>query len=1302
MLKAFKRVQGRKISLRRILLVTLLAVVLVQGLLPLSALVSSGVKETLENNAIEVDAHLVDNRKVNLQSAMVNQWSGIAKESDYLNNALDAYLTQNNIDIKAFLANKEQQQAYAFIVYPELLDYLKRDQTSGDFLVLANSDDTSQAATYEGFFLRDSDPTTKAESNSDLLLERGSTSLARQQNISLDSPWMPQFSFAGNGNRAADDFFYKPYLAAKQYTDIGASNLGYWSMPFVLEDASNDNHEMISYSVPLVYQGEVYGVLGVEASTSYLLKTYFSVKELDSSQNAGYALAVDNGNGDYTCITGVGTLYDTLGGSGSSFHLDPTSHSGLSEVRGVNVGNQSVFAEIDSMNLYSGRAPYENTNWVVCGLVAEDSVFGIGNELYISIITTMIMCGVAGLILALIAVHGLSAPIYRFMDSVRGGMSGLRSFKPTVVKEVDELHKVILDLTESELAVESHLNEEKERYRLAVESSSDVFFTYREDSQTFEVVNSKSHNGVWTLQEFRDEIIDKLFEPKDRAKINAMVDGTDASMHMQVLLKFDGADEGRWYEIHGDVVPDSEKGHRRVVGYVRDIQEQKLRDIELEKSHTLDPVTSFYRLGPGVSRIQEERERVAEGMLSLIDIAHFGSIVQRYGLTFGDVLLDEFARMLRQKIKEDHDEVLVVRAGSDEFLIWAPNATIEFVDERLESLQSLFADLIRKNVLDLHFNVGLAAAGLGDSTTTLVRRARVALLDAKRRNTLWSEWEPRFDDEITPRPFGEIMSMGYMKQVGLSSIALNLLDRRLSISAGLDLLSCRLEEAYGLTNMIITQCSTDYLSVNIQYIRYGIPGLDSEMVTRLSQADYRKLQKDAERGLLRPMTEMMSSPDLHNFGPVMRNGVAFPMNDEGRYAGTILFMGVEESALRNSEDANTLWEIGSIIQNRINQEHLDQSAQAKSDFLARMSHEIRTPMNGIIGMTEIALQEGQTEERRVDCLNKVRSSSRYLLELLNDILDMTKIENGKMTLSREGFSLENLVEGLHAVMDGRFEERGQTFTVKVDVEHEGYIADPLRLNQVLINLLGNAAKYSGEGTEIKLTVHEETRTSPDEDFANLHFAVKDHGIGISEKDLTRIFRKFEQVDTTSARQQGTGLGLAICNRLVHMMGGQIQVESELGCGSTFSFTVPLEIDKNYVEKHDETVSSSDFGGMHVLVAEDNVLNMEIITCMLEDLGCVVDGVADGKQAVEAFAGSSEGYYGAILMDVMMPVMNGLDAAHAIRGLKRFDAATVSIIAASANAFPDDVQRSLASGMNAHLSKPIERARLAEVLSDVMR
>lgn len=1291
----------RKMSLRHILLVVLVVAVLIQGLLPFSALIASGIRETLESNAVEVDSHMVDNRKVTLQNAMVNQWSGIGKESSYLNSSLEAFLVQNNTTIDAFLGNREQQKAFTAQVYPELLDYLKRDQTSGDFLILANNEDITQAANYQGFFLRDSDPATKAETNADLLLERGDSDLAHQSNLSLDSPWMPAFSFVGSGVRKADDFFYEPLMAAQQYPDMEAENLGYWSMPFILEgQGSSDNHEMITYSVPLVYQGKVYGVLGAEISTNYLLKTFFSVKELDSGQNAGYALVLDEGAGNYSCITGTGVLYDSLAQSGSTFHLQNTDRSGLFEVQGLKQGSQKVYAETNALNLYSGKSPYQSTGWVLCGLVTEDSIYGMGTQLYVSIATTMLMCAIIGLILAYAASRGLSEPVYRLMDSVRGGMEGLKAFKPSVVKEIDELHSVVLDLAENEMEAETRLNEEKERYRLALESSSDAFFTFREDEQSFEIVNSKSHDGKWTVEEFRSQILNRCFEERDRAKINAIIEGSDNSVHMQALLSLDG-NSGCWYELNGEeVAAVSGEGHRRVVGYIRDINGQKMREQEIELQRMRDPITEFYRLAPGIEIVQELRERISGGMMVLLDVHHFGKIVQNYGLTFGDVLLDEFARLIRELIKDEGDsDVVMMRAGSDEILAWVPGMSLEECCDRLEKLQQRFADLVRRNVLNLRFAAGVAVAGHEDPTSVLIARTRTAVTDAKQRDELFSVWNARLEGNVHAKPFGEIMSMGYMKQVGLSSIALNLLDRRLSLSAGLDLLCCRLEERYGLTNMVITQCSSEYLSVNIQYIRRPIPGFDDQMVMRLSQADYTKLQGDAKRGALRSMAEMVSAPVLYDAGLVAREGVAFPMNDEGRYVGTIMFMGIDDALLHNKEESNILWEIGSIIQNRINQEYLDQSAQAKSDFLARMSHEIRTPMNGIIGMTEIALQEGQSEERRIDCLNKVRSSSRYLLDLLNDILDMTKIENGKMTLVNEPFDLSYLIDDLRSVLEGRFAERNQTFTADIFLRHTSFMGDSLRLNQVLINLLGNAVKYSEPGTAIKLTVREE---ADERSLSKLYFAVEDHGIGISEEDQMRIFRKFEQVDTTDARQEGTGLGLAICNRLVHMMGGQIHVESQLGQGSTFSFTIQLEPCAESGKREEAAAQDFDFTGMHVLVAEDNELNMEIITCMLESMGCVVDQAPDGEQALEIFRSSAEGYYQAVLLDVMMPVMGGLETAHAIRCLQRHDATVVPIVAVSANAFSEDVQRSLASGMNAHLSKPVERDRLIETLAGVMR
>ena len=424
-----------------------------------------------------------------------------------------------------------------------------------------------------------------------------------------------------------------------------------------------------------------------------------------------------------------------------------------------------------------------------------------------------------------------------------------------------------------------------------------------------------------------------------------------------------------------------------------------------------------------------------------------------------------------------------------------------------------------------------------------------------------------------------------------------------------------------------------------------------------------------------------------------------------------------------------------------------------------MSHEIRTPMNGIIGMTEIALKPEQSDERRVDCLNKVHASSLYLLDLLNGILDMTKIENNKMLLGDAPFSMSHVVEELNAVSAGRLAARNQKLIVDMRTQHDWFMGDALRLSQVLINLVGNAVKYSDDGGTITVTIEERaaiggagalapgrgaagagaagalpagceaaeagaqaagappasreaantgtqatgvgvqasnTRT------ASVYFAVTDRGVGIAEEDIERIFAKFEQVNTTDARQQGTGLGLAISNRIVLMMGDRIRANSRLGHGSTFYFEIPLTIANAADKSPCADAEQVDFTGKRALVAEDNELNMEIIAYVLDDMGFTVDKAMNGQEAVDAFEQSPVGRYDIVLMDVMMPVMDGLTAAHRIRSLGRADAADVPIVATSANAFAEDVKRSLASGMNAHVSKPIDPEKLAKVLTKVMR
>ena len=551
----------------------------------------------------------------------------------------------------------------------------------------------------------------------------------------------------------------------------------------------------------------------------------------------------------------------------------------------------------------------------------------------------------------------------------------------------------------------------------------------------------------------------------------------------------------------------------------------------------------------------------------------------------------------------------------------------------------------------------------------------------------------------------------------------------------------------------------------MRYFFGPIPGIDESAMFPLSREAVDTLQRFGEQGLMHPVSEMpifAMSAETRAYA----NGLAFPMMNVGKYSGSVFFLNDTGKAFDDDETASTLREVGAIIQNRINQEELDQSAQAKSDFLARMSHEIRTPMNGIIGMTEIALKPEQSDERRIDCLNKVHASSLYLLDLLNGILDMTKIENNKMLLGDAPFSMSHVVEELNAVSAGRLAARNQKLIVDMRTQHDWFMGDALRLNQVLINLVGNAVKYSDDGGTITVTIEERTAvggagaltpgrgaagagaqaaeeatadalsasceaveagaqtmeeaaadalpttyeaaessgqiTGGGSGTVNVYFAVADEGVGIAEEDIERIFAKFEQVNTTDARQQGTGLGLAISNRIVLMMGDRIRANSRLRHGSTFYFEIPLTIADAADKSSCADAEQVDFTGKRALVAEDNELNMEIIAYVLDDMGFTVDKTTNGQEAVDAFEQSPVGRYDIVLMDVMMPVMDGLTAAHRIRSLGRADAADVPIVATSANAFAEDVKRSLASGMNAHVSKPIDPEKLAKVLAKVMR
>ena len=379
--------------------------------------------------------------------------------------------------------------------------------------------------------------------------------------------------------------------------------------------------------------------------------------------------------------------------------------------------------------------------------------------------------------------------------------------------------------------------------------------------------------------------------------------------------------------------------------------------------------------------------------------------------------------------------------------------------------------------------------------------------------------------------------------------------------------------------------------------------------------------------------------------------------------------------------------------------------KAKTDFLSNMSHDIRTPMNAIIGMTSLIRHDAGNKAKVIEYADKIDISSQHLLGIINDVLDMSKIEAGKTVFKYTDFSILDFITELNTIFHSQIDEKNQTLTIiKENIRHEWVNGDQVHLMQIFSNLVSNAVKYTQEGGKIQFLVEEcETKSSV---YAKYRFLVSDNGMGMSADFKDTIFDAFTRAESSMTNKiQGTGLGMAITKNLVEAMGGTIDVESELGQGSCFEVLIDLRIAEDRFVSSAERVEKDEpagnvLKGMRFLCAEDNELNAEILMELLKIEGAECTICENGKRVLEAFEQSAPGDYDMILMDVQMPVMNGYEATKAIRRSSHELAKTIPIIAMTANAFSEDIQHSLAAGMNAHVSKPVEMKVLEKTIRSI--
>lgn len=876
---------------------------------------------------------------------------------------------------------------------------------------------------------------------------------------------------------------------------------------------------------------------------------------------------------------------------------------------------------------------------------------------------------------------------------------GISDYLPNVDGQC-VVQQIMIDMTDKK-QLELALEEERQRFRIAAECTPVMIFEYDIATDVFTSYGTleesqEKHEMDLRLGHFLESVMATQVEAPYQEGFRKLLTG-ERSVPLEIRISsYYQSPRIVWASVSVTSTTGKQAPPSRIFGKISNIQSEKEKEEKLQTMKTRDGLTGLYNKEYGVQLIQEYMSQKNPDEicgLMLFDMDDFRRINHKEGRVFADALLQEVADILRA---ESGPEDIQVRLGGDEFMLFVKNCP----KSRATILGPRIAEQIRgllfysEKDLQISASIGMCVTSVVDEYAGLYRCAESTLRYVKSHergraacyldtsNELGIMLTQLYTDtyevnKVDPQTIGNRENM--------VSFVLDLLGKSNNLNDAVYLLLTRLGKSLGLDRVSLLEVDNEYLSWSYSY-------------------QWARKQSDLQVGkkfylTQEELSEVSSSYDEMGLSEKCVVAQAFALGSQlsaaifyhGVYAGALRFEVREQNHVWPVEQRKMLRELTRILPSFLMKARADAISQAKTDFLSRMSHEIRTPMNAIAGMTHIAKTVLDDRTKAMDCLNKIDSANSYLLNLINDVLDMSRIESGKMELNPQSLVLSRFFENLESLHSPLAAEKHLNFRMENEYHaNHPVLADELRLNQVLVNIIGNAIKFTPNGGSVCARV---SLLLEKPKGVVLRFSVEDTGIGIHPSALDRIFNAFEQADKgTSAQHGGTGLGLSISSRLVQMMGGTLEVKSKLGKGSEFFFTLSLPYSQDQTSETALPVTTTaqiDFSGKRLLLAEDNEINREIAAEILMMYGFQVECAVDGKEAVDLFGAHEPGYYDGILMDIRMPVMDGLEATRKIRTSGKTDSRTIPIIAMTANAFDEDSKKSIESGMNGHLTKPIQ-------------
>ncbi len=1307
-----KKIKERAPLMRKII-APLLVVTVLQAVVFYAFMSVSGTEEKMNVNSESLMEETSARRALYVETEMLRRKNGITAIENAVQKSYRAIASKYALHVGEFLESDKYTGDFLNDISDDILGALRINSANGAFLVLTNTTEVpadNMQANYRGVFFSDSEPDLAPADYSDIVMMKGSSEISKDHGIPLDINWTDKFRY--NPVEHDMEYFFTPIIAAVNNADYPSEKLGYWSRPFYITDSAHYHGDLvIAYSEPIEIDNVVIGVIGITISVDDI-SSLLPSEEATGKESGCYALLSYSEGNDYIRIDAVS---ETANGFDryvdSNFKFISEEGKDIRKIKDVKIDGSQAMCAYTDLNLYDEDSPYVKEKWAVGVVDNEENIYvdfgGVRGRLLLALLVAIVI----GTATVYFTVRYAAKPIKALATKVRNASANdIIGMVDTDISEIHDLSTTIHELSSKRTEYQSELITERERYLVALRSINENILEYDCATDTFSMYYFKGDNTddikMKEYPNFRSLVEKGAVTHKDYipAMIN-FINGTSGEDGVYFRIRKARGDGYIWTYAKSRCVYDSEGKLVRVIASAKDVTAEKELEQKRLEQERRDPVTKFYIAEYGAILaskfvMEYNGESAVSAILRIVDL---DVMLNRYGRTFCAAILEEIAEVVRRNVPESF---VVYRGGMDEFVIIT---TIPTKDEARIFFRRLIDDvsaIYSNESTKIESVVGAYLRNHTEPMSASKLKTRFASAAAYRFRDEYNGIV--FADEIThkaefvksfntvgPHQFTPFGNARLEEITDIISFAFNIFEKTDDINVALEVFLKKAGRMLGMDRILIFSMNRDYYNVRLdmQWNAVGMAPIAQQAYVSSKDAYLRFENKFNGIDYKIADTAVFERNASADDGKVASDGTPYSvsMRDKDRLIGVIVYEMHEEN--KDEGMVATLCELTKIVSAYFLKSKTSRESRAKSEFLSKMSHEIRTPMNAIIGMTDIAMSSDDISAPTMECLKKISKSSHYLLALINDILDMSRIESGKMSTEETYIDLDDLVNHIDTMMRVQTDNKGIWLRLENNIEHKHLLGDPLKLNQILVNIMGNAVKFTSDGG-IRLRVDE--APTADEDIIDVSFSVKDTGIGISEENQKKIFNSFEQADRDTVRKYGgTGLGLAISSNLVQLLGGKLEVRSEPGKGSEFFFTIPMKITEEPENNGNGREGEIDFTEKRVLIVEDDELNCEIAKTLIEAEGIKTETAENGQEALEKFCASGENYYDAILMDIRMPVMDGIEATKRIRNTDRLDAFTVPVIAMTANAFDEDMKKSVECGMNGHLTKPIDMAKVMQ-------